>query len=575
MSKTAADAGRGAQAGKVSKAAPAIERRPLPMIEVEGEKHVVCFVNPAFCRLLRKTREELIGQPFAAIVANGAACVSLLDRVARTGSGDATAESDRADSGPAYWLYADWPAANAGEPTQRVVIQLTKAAHSHQTVAAMNEALLVSALHQHELRYVAEKANARLEIEIVERKIADTALRAANVDLELAQRAGEQAGQAKDNFLAALSHELRTPLTPVLMTAAALREDERLPLDVRVQLGMMERNVVLEARLIDDLLDLTRITHGKLQLRTQRCDAQRLIEYAMEIVGEEARVKDIAIETTFSARRRELSGDPTRLQQVFWNLLSNAVKFTPVGGTVFVRTRNVTVTPDESWLHVEVTDTGSGIDPAQLERIFMPFEQGGATEVNRFGGLGLGLSIARAVVEMHGGRISARSGGARCGATFLVELPGAVSPPPEEAAEAALGSGGAWVASAAPARSAPLRLLVVEDHKPTLDALSRLLERDGHTVSTASSAATALDVAAVKAFDCVISDIGLPDASGLELMGKLRDRHGLQGIALSGFGMEEDLARSREAGFVAHLVKPVAISDLRRVIAAVRCQPTK
>jgi PAS domain S-box-containing protein len=368
----------------------------------------------------------------------------------------------------------------------------------------------------------------------------------------------EVASKAKDNFLATLSHELRTPLTPVLMTAAALREDSRLPADVRAELGMIERNVALEARLIDDLLDLTRIAKGKLQLREEMCDVHSLIGLVVEILRDEAQSKPVAIEVEMSARRSGLRGDPARLQQLFWNLLRNAIKFTPVNGRIAIRTRDET----DGRLRVEVSDTGVGIEPEAIEAIFRPFEQAGKEGDHRFGGLGLGLAIARAIVDLHGGVIQAESQGPGKGATFVVELP-RVADQATGVAEQPEDTGMEAVQERAPA----LRLLLVEDHEPTLAVLKRLLVRAGHQVVTAGSVAAARAAAESGQFDVVISDLGLSDGTGIEVMGQLRALDPrLRGIALSGYGMEEDLKRSLDAGFSAHLVKPVDFEQLQRAL---------
>lgn len=384
--------------------------------------------------------------------------------------------------------------------------------------------------------------------------------------LKTAQSDAERASRAKDAFLAALSHELRTPLTPVLMMAAALRGDDRLPSDVREQLGMMERNIALEARLIDDLLDLTRISRGQLHLRSELCDAHSLIGLAVEIVRDDARAKGISLERDLGAQRSGLFADPARFQQVIWNLLRNSVKFTPRGGRVAIRTSD-----DQSGerLRIEVTDSGIGIDPSALEKIFLPFEQADPTGDHRFGGMGLGLAIARAIVDLHGGTIKAESAGTDRGATFIVELPGATEAPHGVAHSPALF---AELASDAlppeplPEISGPLRLLLVEDHESTLQVLSRLLSRAGHKVVTAGTLTAALAAATEGTFDLVISDLGLPDGTGNELMEILRARYSLRGIALSGYGMEEDVTRSRQAGFAAHLTKPVDFRQLQRAL---------
>jgi PAS domain S-box-containing protein len=385
--------------------------------------------------------------------------------------------------------------------------------------------------------------------------------RAAEAALIAEKERAEVASRAKDNFLAALSHELRTPLTPVLMTANALREDNRIPEDARVELGMIERNIALEARLIDDLLDLTAIAKGKLQLRQQLCDVHSLIGLAVEIVRDEAHTKPVELHLDLAARRTGLRGDPARLQQVFWNLLRNAVKFTPSKGRISIRTRDET----DGRLRIEVSDTGIGIAPDAVEAIFRPFEQAGRQNDHRFGGLGLGLAIARAIVDLHGGIIHAQSNGPGNGATFVIELPGA-----REQAQGAT----SWFEHTPAQKSGPdtsdpgaLRLLVVEDHEPTLTVLRRLLIRTGHDIVTATNIAAALSAAESGVFDVVISDLGLPDGTGVDLIQKLREiQPGIRGIALSGYGMEDDLRRSKEGGFFTHLVKPVDFDQLRRAL---------
>jgi PAS domain S-box-containing protein len=432
--------------------------------------------------------------------------------------------------------------------------------------ALLDVSVTISPLKNSEGQVVGASKIAR---DVTDRKRAENEIREAMIE-------AEKANKAKDEFLAALSHELRTPLTPVLMTATALREDEALPVYVRERLAMMERNIALEARLIDDLLDITTITRGKLNLFPQHCDIHSLINLALEFVQDEARTREISIEFEFTALNCGLLIDPGRFQQVIWNLLRNAVKFTPEGGRIFIRTSNVTRKEQETWLRLEVNDSGIGIEPSALEKIFLPFEQGSLAGNHRFGGLGLGLAIARAIVELHRGTISAHSAGPHQGATFIVEFPNAI-PPPSGIADVDIQlplskpSQEVSTEGGEPRRGLK-RLLLVEDHEPTLQVISTLLSRDGYEVITASSVAGALTVANTGRFDLVISDLGLPDGTGITLMQKLREAYGLRGIALSGYGMEEDQARSLEAGFVAHLVKPVRVAELRRVLATVKNQ---
>lgn len=361
----------------------------------------------------------------------------------------------------------------------------------------------------------------------------------------------QAANRAKDDFLAALSHELRTPLTPVLMTATALEADVTLPLEVRSQLGMMRRNVELEARLIDDLLDITRISRGKLSIAPIPADIHQLLQHAMEMVRGDSGGKQVSTTMELNAERHFSSVDPTRIQQVFWNLLKNALKFTPDGGSVTVRTRN----DDEGWMVISVEDTGLGISAEALPLIFQAFEQGDVAGQHRYGGLGLGLAISHAIVEVHGGAIKAESNGLGQGASFIVSLTTVDKPAPTDRAEGERKK-----------TARALRLLVVEDHEATRTVLARLLSKSGYQLTLASSIREARAAFSAGEFDAVISDLGLPDGSGLELMREFRKQRPIAGIALSGYGMEEDLRKTREAGFFAHLVKPVNIEQLRQLL---------
>jgi two-component system CheB/CheR fusion protein len=375
-----------------------------------------------------------------------------------------------------------------------------------------------------------------------------------------ARAEAEAANRAKDRFLAALSHELRTPLTPVLAIASSLAADESLPAGPRRQLEVIRRNVELEARLIDDLLDLTRISRGKLDLRLEVTDARKLVEHTIEIsCGREIAAGRLRVVTDLEPGDQRLWADPSRLTQVLWNLLSNAVKFTPLGGTVTVRSRS-----GADRLVLQVADTGVGIDPEVMPYVFDAFEQGRARP-RRTGGLGLGLAISKAIVEMHGGTLAAASEGRDQGATFTLTLPrGRDLPALSEAPEERLPIGNPK------SKIQNLRILLVEDHADTAEAMADLLGLFGHRVTTAGSVTQALAAAAEDdAFDLVISDLGLPDGSGLDLMRQLSARHRLRGIALSGYGMEEDVRQSLEAGFARHLTKPVSLPQLQATLREV------
>jgi PAS domain S-box-containing protein len=402
--------------------------------------------------------------------------------------------------------------------------------------------------------------------------------RRAQEELERAHREAQAANQAKDRFLATLSHELRTPLTPVLAILSRLEADAELAGRAR-ELATIRRNVELEARLIDDLLDLTRVASGKLELHRREVDARQVLEHALATTERELAARGLILEVELAAEDHRLWADAPRLTQVFWNLLSNAVKFTPPGGTVAVRSR-VEPRPDGLGdardLLVEVRDTGIGIDPEVLPRLFEAFEQADRRITRKFGGLGLGLAVSRAIVDLHGGRLTAASDGPDRGAAFTVRLPlGGVQ---EELDET-----GAWfdrasaslpaVASVAPAvLPRALRILLVEDHEDTAEAMADLLRLIGHEVTVAGSVAAGLaaaEAAGAGGFHLVVSDLGLPDGSGHDLMGELKARYGWKGIALSGYGMEDDIRRSHEAGFARHLTKPVALEALRDAIRQV------
>lgn len=474
---------------------------------------------------------------------------------------------------------------------------------------------------------------------LLEDRTADVSMRQELID----------ANMAKDQFFAQLSHELRTPLSPVVTMVAELErltgangdgqhkdgqvtvedDDEGdTPTQARRALEVIRRNVELEARLIDDLLDITRIRSGKLQLNLQPVDVHRVIELAVEITRQEIAEKGLRLELRLEAARHHALADPARLQQVFWNLIKNSVKFTPAGRQITIRTEDVSApapAPDPAEgngasepperierVGIEVSDEGIGIAPELLGRIFNAFDQGQTAITRKFGGLGLGLAISRAMVEAHGGTLAASSPGTDQGATFRVELdavnvpagllsasangstsaghetkvfvpaqPEILNPvPPAAAASSSPAAGATAPTSSAdttlPATpSAPAvapRVLLVDDHIDTCTGMKLLLRRRGYDVTLAHTVAEALARAEEASFDLLISDLGLPDATGFDLMRQLRERGGPPGIALSGFGMESDLEKSAQAGFSEHLIKPVNFARLdaamRQLLAA-------
>jgi len=388
------------------------------------------------------------------------------------------------------------------------------------------------------------EASTRTENLLKQSQSLATELQKTNLELEEKARSN----LAKDQFLAMLSHELRTPLTPVLAVALELENEPDVRPDVRESLQMIRRNVELEARLIDDLLDLTRIDQGKVQLNFEVVDAHTLLQNALEICQPEIDRKHLRPSLNLSAKKVHMRADPARLQQIFWNLINNAVKFTPQNGQITITTTN----DSGEKLRVEIADTGMGIEPEALPKIFDAFEQGGRTQL---GGLGLGLAISKTLVEAHKGTITAQSDGRNKGSKFALVFPTC------EKVEAQI----APALSPRFAERQPMRILLVEDHEDTNRSLTSLLRRRGYHVRSAFTFQSALELSAKEQFDVLISDLGLPDGSGIDLIQKLVSKPPL-GIALTGFGMEQDIRKSREAGFHHHLVKPIDLNKLDALI---------
>jgi PAS domain S-box-containing protein len=388
----------------------------------------------------------------------------------------------------------------------------------------------------------------------LEREFVAQQLKRVNAELLSASR-------AKDDFLATLSHELRTPLNPVLLLASDAMNNRDLPPRVRADFNTIRKNVEMEARLIDDLLDLTRIARGKIILEKHFINLRSVLQDAIAQVQEEISQKQIVLDLRLKAALHTVFADAVRLQQIFWNLLKNAVKFTPNGGKITVETAL-----SDNKVLVRISDTGIGMTPDEIAGIFNAFSQGdhAAHNGHRFGGLGLGLSISQKLTEFHSGKIIASSDGRDKGSTFTVELPLATAGevngtsstprPPEDAP------------ASAPTRS--IRILLVEDHEPTRTTLAGLLARRRYDVVAAATAAEARTLAMSRSFDLLITDIGLPDGNGYDLMSELCKNNPLRGIALTGYGMEHDVARSENAGFDAHLTKPVRIQSLEAALDA-------
>ncbi len=388
--------------------------------------------------------------------------------------------------------------------------------------------------------------------------------------LERARAHAVAANVAKDHFLAVLSHELRNPLSAIVAAGSALEESAGLSAEAHRDLTVIQRNAALQARLIDDLLDISRVSHGKILLQVETCDAHDVLRHSLDGVRSDAQAKGLSLRVDVAAAKSHVRADPARLQQVFWNLLRNAVKFTPTGGSIMVRSHNVVGANDEAMVAVEVQDTGRGIEAQDLQRIFQPFEQGSGNEGQRAGGLGLGLALCKALVELHGGAICASSAGRGHGSTFTVELPVVAAPAFSDAPRAEPADADAIVCDGARnvdvPNGAPVRILLVEDDPDSGPLLTRLLRHSGYDVTLASRLDLALREARRQRIDLLISDLSLPDGNGMDLLRQIRERQPVRGICVSGYGSEMDQEKTRLAGFERHLVKPVTIQALRQAI---------
>jgi len=337
----------------------------------------------------------------------------------------------------------------------------------------------------------------------------------------------------------------------VLAGARVLEQIAGLPESARASVRMIRRNVELEARLIDDLLDLTRVANGKLRLSLEKVDVHEVIDSVLELFRSEIQVKQQDVHIAKDALLHHVLADRARLQQMLWNLIRNAAKFTPDGGHIYVRTSH-----DGRHVQIAVEDTGIGIESGQIGKLFNAFEQGSQNMTRQFGGLGLGLAITRALTDAHGGSVTAQSPGPHCGATFTITLPTSTVPDEEPAEPAAVN----------PASSPQLSILLIEDHVDTADVMAQLIRALGHDVRVVGRVADALAAAQAIRFDLVVSDVGLPDGTGLDFVKAFRAHSDVPAVAMTGFGSDEDIRRCLDAGFTAHLTKPVNFAQLEQLI---------
>ena len=378
-----------------------------------------------------------------------------------------------------------------------------------------------------------------------------SAHRQSERELRAAKEEAETASHAKDRFLAMLSHELRTPLTPVLATLNLWEASEDIPASIQPDVQMLRRSIELEARIIDDLLDLTRISRGMLSFSPETTDVHAMLDFLIGLSQSELQEKDLKVGLNLKAERHHIHTDAARLQQVFWNILRNAIKFTENGGDITITTSNDAA----GKIVVDIADTGIGMSRETISRLFLPFEQADVARSGRYGGLGLGMAISSGLVELLNGTLTARSDGLDRGSTFTVTFQTTVAAErsrPDEPARP-IGDGKA-------------KLLLVEDHADTARALTRLLESRGYTVRAESTVANGLKAVEQEKFDLFLCDLGLPDGTGFDFVTKAHTVHRTPAIALTGFGMQQDVERSKIAGFAAHLTKPVNLQKLESTI---------
>jgi len=417
--------------------------------------------------------------------------------------------------------------------------------------------------------------------DITDRKLSEEALReakkvaeAANADRQrlleserAARSEAERASYMKDEFLATLSHELRTPLNAVLGWATALRAGHFPTEELEQGLETIERNARVQAQIVEDLLDMSRIISGKVRLDVQRVDLPAVVAEAIDTVRATASAKGVRLQTIIDPLNAPVTGDPNRLQQVFWNLLSNAIEFTPKGGRVQVLLERV-----DSHLEVSIIDTGEGISPEFLPYIFDRFQQADASTTRRHGGLGLGLAIVKQLVELHGGSVRVKSSGTGKGATFIVSLPMTVLHPLQEPWERGHPQSKPRDLPSVPAISLNnVSVLVIDDELDARNLLKLLLESAGAVVYLAPSAEQGMEHLLTKSVDVLICDIGMPDVDGYSLMRRIRalddgQKSEVAAVALTAYARSKDRTEAMSAGFQNHLPKPVEPAELLTVV---------
>lgn len=518
------------------------QHAPMPIAMVEGAAHLVRYANSAFCRLMDQPEEELVGTSLSELLPEGDECVMLADRVFRTGE----AESQYSQTHPVFWSWTMWPVMVNERPVG-IMIQVTESTEFREKTVAMNEALMLGSLRQHELAEAAEVLNEHLRTEMTKRRLVETSLVTRATELAVADR-------SKDEFLAMLAHELRNPLAPLRNAAEILRaantsEDERE--QAQIIIGRQIENM---SRMIEDLLDVSRITEGKIELRRHPVALETVLAAATSLARPGIASRGQELTVSLPTEPIFLNADATRLEQIFNNLLGNACKYSGAGARIWLSAeRSEGTQPPE--VTIRVRDDGIGISPEVLPYVFDLFVQASRTLDRVHGGLGIGLTLVQRLVKLHGGSVEAHSSGLGSGSEFIVRLPIlSDAPPPSSLPDSS--------AAPEPAR----RILIVDDNTDSARTLAILQRRRGHEIRTAFTGHDAVAVAAAFLPEVVLLDVGLPGMDGYEVARQLRSMPALAGvfiIAMTGYGSAEDRNTAKEAGFDEYLVKPVDLDLLR------------
>ena len=518
------------------------ERSPQPMVAVEGLTHIVSYVNPAFCRLAGKARDEMINRPFSKAVPEGEhnGCLKMLERVFRTGEAELLAEQEHGEKPGIYWSYSVWAILGVDEKPAGVMIQVTEtseAAAFRKRAVSVNEALVVSSMRQHELTDKALELNKELK----------------------------SATQFKNQFLAAMSHEIRTPLNAIIGFSELLALSDQTVDDRYLYGERMKRNAVLLLQLINDILDLSKIEAGKLEVENIEVNLPQLLSDVDMVMRHLAEEKGLAFSMTAANLLPDtINSDPTRLKQILTNVISNAVKFTAVGAV------EVTIDVDHpsKKFRIVVSDTGEGMTDEQAAKIFFPFIQGDATTTRKFGGTGLGLDLARRLAQALGGDVRLLESLPDKGSVFeiTVALDNVRYKHPLKAP--------VQLAKEHLPRLDGIRILLVDDAPDNQLLMTKFLTIGGARVDVANDGEEAVAKANSGAFDIVLMDIQMPKLDGYGATARLREL-GYKGpiVALTAHAMRDEIERCHLVGCNAHLAKPVSMHELSMLVRRLVVDP--